>query len=104
MDRDTDRLFDALADPDRRRLLAELLSNGPETESPVSLDSPLDAISTDDATRIEYRHRHLPKLADYGFVEWTPGDRVVERGPRFDEIEPALRSSTATPEDEYVPK
>lgn len=38
----------------------------------------------------ELHHRHLPKLEDAGYVNWTPDSQTVRRGPRFDDIEPVL--------------
>lgn len=45
-------------------------------------DSPEDSIRK--------QHVHLPKLANYGFVEWNEDEDVVTRGPRFDEVSPFL--------------
>ena len=39
---------------------------------------------------IEMRHTHLPKLVEYGFVEWDRDTHEVVKGPEFDEIEPLL--------------
>ncbi|WP_254544885.1 transcriptional regulator [Halomarina pelagica] len=33
---------------------------------------------------------HLPKLADYGFIEWDRNTHEVMKGPKFDEIRPLL--------------
>ncbi|QSW98508.1 hypothetical protein [Haloterrigena alkaliphila] len=80
----TEEMFDALADQKRRTLLFALLETTPQTDSPITHDSPPDT------GRAEYQHCDLPKLDDYGFIEWTPAVNTVERGPRFDEIAPLL--------------
>ncbi|WP_436927670.1 hypothetical protein [Halosimplex amylolyticum] len=36
------------------------------------------------------QHVHLPKLADYRFIEWNQGTHEVTKGPKFDEIRPLL--------------
>ena len=92
MSQPLDDCYDALADSRRRRLLFGLLEENPQTDSPIDLDTPPDPIVTDEAARIEHRHVHLPKLDDYGFVEWTPSLNCVETGPRFEEIRPILES------------
>ncbi|WP_177209108.1 hypothetical protein [Natronobacterium haloterrestre] len=39
---------------------------------------------------IEKRHVHLPKLVDYGYIEWDREAAVITKGPEFDEIRPLL--------------
>jgi hypothetical protein len=36
-------------------------------------------------------HVHLPKLADYGFIEGDRANDEVIKGPAFDEIRPLLK-------------
>ncbi|WP_290814880.1 hypothetical protein [Halovivax sp.] len=84
----TTRIFEALSNRKRRRLLFALLASDP----PIHLDSPPDAVVAGDAARLEYHHVHLPKLVDYGFVEWDSCANAVERGSRFDEIRPTLET------------
>lgn len=45
------------------------------------------------------QHLHLPKLADYEFIEWNKDTHEVTKGPKFDEIRPLLEL-LATHEDE----
>jgi hypothetical protein len=80
----TNNIFDALTDEKRRRLLFGLLEENPQPNPPVVKDSPPDA------SRIEYQHIHLPKLANYGFIEWSPSKSHIEKGPQFEEIQPVL--------------
>ncbi|WP_339104687.1 hypothetical protein [Haloterrigena salinisoli] len=81
-----DLLFDALSDGQQRRILFALL----EREG-VDIDSPPDGIEERYSAAVERRHVHLPKLEEYGFIEWDRRTDTVVRGPRFAEIEPMLR-------------
>ncbi len=80
----TNKTFDALADEKRRRLLFALVEENSQTDSPIAEGVPVDTSS------IEYQHCHLPKLDNYGFIEWTPSMNCVERGPQFEDIRPIL--------------
>ena len=89
----TDRLdvsLDALSHPYRRRILARLHDHNPREEASFSTDSVADDSEDADRVAIEIHHRHLPKLADAGFVDWDREAEVVRRGPRFDEIAPLI--------------
>lgn len=82
--------LDALRHPKRRRLLFCLLE---ETEASgidarCTIGSMFDEVDAD--SRIELTHSHLPKLEQYGFIDWEADDLTVEPGPRWDEIEPLL--------------
>jgi predicted transcriptional regulator len=84
-----DKMADALADVQRRKLLIALLAHNPQDDSPVVI-----ADSESDADAIErlvtMNHVHLPKLVDYGFIEWDRDSHEVAKGPNFDEIRPLL--------------
>lgn len=103
---DEEAVFDALADGHRRQLLVELV-----TDSPIFVSEPSGSSreiseaneellqkylskSTDipevNKEILSLHHVHLPKLADYGFVEWHRDSNLVTRGPRFDELRPLL--------------
>jgi len=85
-----DDMFDALANKQRRELLFALTEKSPQIDSSVNLDTPPDAISPDEIDRISRQHVHLPKLDDYGFINWMPNINTVERGHRFEEIKSVL--------------
>ncbi|MGA9401220.1 hypothetical protein [Haladaptatus sp.] len=36
------------------------------------------------------QHVHLPKLEDYGYIDWNRISEQVTKGPQFDEIKPLL--------------
>ncbi|WP_436347420.1 hypothetical protein [Natronorubrum sp. FCH18a] len=81
-----DNLFNALANPERRRILFDLAKQ-PES---VNIDSPPDALADGGDAAIERHHVHLPALAEHGFIDWYPSANAIEAGPRFDEIRPIL--------------
>ena len=84
-----DDMVDALADIQRRKLLTSLLEHNPQDDSPIVI---ADSESESDAVErlVSMRHVHLPKLADYGFIEWDEDTHEVMKGPNFDEIRPLL--------------
>jgi hypothetical protein len=81
-----DRVFDALSAGPRRRLVDSLLDAAPDEriELPEGA-SPPDCGSLDEL-RLDLAHRHLPMLADSGFVKWEREPLSARRGPRFDEV------------------
>ncbi|WP_245757959.1 DUF7344 domain-containing protein [Natronobacterium haloterrestre] len=103
---EADDIFDALADGQRRRLLLDLLDcdlqrvadlSGTSRELTNAHDALLEQVFSGqleiagvDVELIQKHHVHLPKLAEYGFIEWNPENGLVTRGPRFDEIKPVL--------------
>lgn len=81
-------VFDALAHRQRREILISLLDHNPQDPSNLS-NVPWD-IPEGDEEMIEKRHVHLPKLVDYGYIEWKQEAGVITKGPQFDEIRPLL--------------
>jgi hypothetical protein len=79
-----DEMLEAVADHHRRTLLVALLEENPQDE--------LSVLGDDDA--LEYltrmRHVHLPKLDEYGFINWDQEANEVTKGPNFAEIKPLL--------------
>lgn len=82
-------MVDALADIQRRKLMVALLEHNPQDDTPVIV---ADSEGESDAVErlISMHHVHLPKLADYGFIEWNEETHEVMKGPKFDEIRPLL--------------
>ena len=84
----TDAQFRALANVYRRRILVSLMDHNPQA---VQLGASNAPDETDDERRmIELHHIHLPKLEEYDYISWDRETQEVEKGPRFDEIEPLL--------------
>lgn len=84
-----DDMVDALADVQRRKLLVALLEHNPQDDTPVVIaasETESDAVER----LVSMQHVHLPKLADYGFIEWNEETHEVMKGPNFDEIRPLL--------------
>ena len=86
----TDQLFETLAAVQRRRLLFALTDHNPQRVDEMC-GVPW-SLSGSEAEMITKRHVHLPKLADYGFIDWNRDEQVITKGPRFDEIEPLLEA------------
>lgn len=77
--------------------LAERLASMAETDSETTDSSAVDAL------RIRLQHRHLPKLADAGLVDWdrdartvAATDRTAFNGHRLDDVAADDRGSIAT--------
>lgn len=84
-----DDLVDALSDIRRRTLLVALLSHNPQDGESVALG--LDGSEADEAVgAIRMAHVHLPKLENYGFIDWNRASDEVSKGPNFEAIRPAL--------------
>ncbi|WP_226480858.1 DUF7344 domain-containing protein [Natrinema amylolyticum] len=83
-------LFEVLAAEQRRRILFALVDHSSDDESPVSVDEPPDATGGDTTAHIKRYHVHLPKLDDYGFIEWDRRTNTVRPGNRFAEVRPIL--------------
>lgn len=85
-----DDALDALHHIQRRKLLIDLLDYNSQDDSPIVL-----ADSETDADALEYlvamRHVHLPKLVEYGFINWNRDTNEVTQGPNFSEIKPLLQ-------------
>ncbi|PCR92410.1 hypothetical protein [Natrinema ejinorense] len=90
MDQIYDSLFEALANEHRRRILFELIDQNSQNETPVHIDAPPDRTDTRQASDIEWYYVHLPKLDDYGFIDWNRHTSAVEPGDRFADIRPVL--------------
>ncbi len=84
-----DVMLSALSNVQRRTLLVTLLDHNSRNDSSVG-------ITDDEPERtavkriVAMNHVHLPKLADYGFIEWDRKSEEVRRGPAFDAIRPLV--------------
>lgn len=91
-ERDTetwDQLYDALAAQPRRMIIFSLLKEPDEQRLPLpdAAQSSSQPVDSEDFC-VQLRHRHLPKLADAGYIRWQSDPFCVQRGPHFQE--PAL--------------
>jgi hypothetical protein len=86
-----DEMFDALGAVQRRRVLVGLLES-PDDSLRGLMDPGAEPGTETEFTgdTVSMTHVHLPKLEDYGFVDWDEDADVVQAGERFDEIEPLL--------------
>jgi len=86
-----DAVFECLSEQRRREVIAELRVRGS-----ASLRELVDAVAhtgdRPERVELELHHRHLPKLADAGLVEYDPQDRVVEPTDRTAAVDAAARS------------
>lgn len=79
--------FDALADEQRREVLFSVLDQNPRDDRSVTAD-----VRADDArpATTELQHVHLPKLEDYGLIDWDRESHEITKGPLFYQIRPLL--------------
>lgn len=86
-----DTLLSIMADKYRRRLLLALLEHNPQDDEDTHL--PADVSLEDEeleALQVHMTHKHLPKLAAAGVIEWDQEANAVRKGPKFTEIRPLL--------------
>lgn len=86
-----DDALDALRNRQRRELLLSLLDHNPQHVSGITdggVESRPDTVAMD--RLVTLRHVHMPKLVEYGFVEWDEETREARKGPNFEEIRPLL--------------
>lgn len=89
LERSTDDVSDAVADDQRRELLLALLEDGPQDDWRAVV--PGTEAGADSVERtVAMRHVHLPKLEDFGFIDWDPRSDAVTKGRNFDDVEPLL--------------
>jgi hypothetical protein len=100
------RVFRVLSAEPRRELVSSLLDSRPD--EPVSLPAAAKSEhyrDTSRALRIELRHRHLPALADAGYVRWRSAPFEAYRGPEFAEVASvfeAMRTAASAYPDRLV--
>lgn len=79
-----------LSHPYRRRILTRLRHHNPRKEAEFSANELADDADEIDRSELKIHHKHLPKLADAGFIDWDRDADIITRGPRFDEIAPLV--------------
>jgi hypothetical protein len=82
-------MLNVLSDVQRRKLLIALLEHNPQDDRPAVIAA-VDTERDIAERQLNMQHIHLPKLADYGFIEWDRASHEVMKGRNFDEIRPLL--------------
>lgn len=77
--------FEVLSDSYRRGIV--VLLTDLEQEEAVSFDALLGIDRATDNPETELYHKHLPKLDDWGYIEWERERGTIRRGPCFEELE-----------------
>lgn len=85
-----DELFEVLSHEYRRYILWMLADAEDRTDEPTRRTLFAGGDDEPDILHLQLRHNHLPKLDDYGLVDWDPEHETLSRGPRFEEVEPFL--------------
>lgn len=84
-DRQLDRLFEVLANRNRRLIIDSLAYENPARVDSVGLLASKD-LDGHDREQVEtaYYHFHLPKLEDAGIIDWNMDGEAIARGENFD--------------------
>ncbi|MFC6716761.1 transcriptional regulator [Natrialbaceae archaeon GCM10025810] len=85
-----DNAFNALAHEQRRTLLLDLLEHNPQGAKVESSTGHSVLTDAEQGIQVAMYHSHLPKLEDYGYIEWDEDTNEISKGPQFDEIRPLL--------------
>ncbi|RQG93449.1 hypothetical protein [Natrarchaeobius chitinivorans] len=82
-----DEVFEALSAEPRRQLLVTLMDSpdGRRVPLPDAAVDPSESAECEEL-RLHLTHRHLPMLAELGFVDWTTDPFCAQRGTRFGEV------------------
>jgi len=86
--------FEVLSHQYPRRILMAVARQSPLNEDDIVSESVGDVHEKDGAVetlQLQLYHKHLPKLAESGFINWDRNSDTITRGSRFEEIEPVLR-------------
>jgi len=73
---ESDAVFECLAERRRRAIVAALRHRGAASLRELA-DSITGPNGGTERVELELHHRHLPKLADAGLVEYDPDDRTI---------------------------
>lgn len=84
-----ERIFDALRNSERRRILIELVRSIEEGEPDIQYAVPL--AFNDNPAWIRLVHVDLPKLEDYGFIDWDRDSQTIRPGENWEDIETVLK-------------
>lgn len=90
-------LFDSLSSVRRCAIVHVLNDRSPLAEDELAarlVDLRAAAETRREQVHVTLRHRHLPKLADAGVVEYEPDDGLVDCGPAFDAAAATLEEAS----------
>lgn len=88
-----DRVFRVLTAEPRRQLITTLLDAGAERPVPLPEAAMSPTVPRERETlRFHLHHRHLPMLAEAGFVRWEREPLRAWRGPNFEEAAVVIAS------------
>lgn len=90
VDADWGRMFGALENEKRRRLLVALLEHNPQEETIADPEANHNTEMALEPQEMEMYHKHLPKLERAGYIDWDKNSQKIHKGPRFEEIRPLL--------------
>lgn len=85
------QLFTALSHSTRRRILLSLVAIESRDRAEYVPEKWGPDAEEHDQFELTLYHNHLPHLDEAGLVDWDPESDTIARGPRFEEILPALR-------------
>lgn len=85
-----DRLFEAMSNKHRRRVLVALLERNPREGVPIP-EAVYEGEIELNGLHQELTHNHLPKLEDMGYVQWDQNSQMITRGAQFEEVALLLR-------------
>ena len=83
-----DDMLDVLIHIQRRKLLVALMDHNPQDDMSVVVGSEEDSNSIEQL--VQMKHVHLPKMVEYGLIEWDRETHEVSKGDNFDKIRPLL--------------
>lgn len=83
-----DGALDCLSNAHRRRILVRLYEG---CEAIDLSDLVRHGESDPERLRIKITHVHLPKLEQYGYIQWERDEGEVRRGPDYDAVAPIVR-------------
>lgn len=87
-------LFRSLMEPQRRRILFNLLEHNPQNGLVIPEKVHLGETELTDLN-LELVHNHLPVLEDAGLIRWDREADELHRGPRFAEVRDLLAAIRA---------
>lgn len=86
--RSLDDAFDALSHVERRKLLGALLETNLWDDSTAVFVDASEHGTFEPVVQME--RVHLPRLVEYGFIEWNHETDEIVKGPNFHDIRPLL--------------